>query len=399
MTAGGGTSLRPSKMRKGMRIMNGHIRKRETQQGVSWQVILDRGEDNNGKRLRNYYTFSTKKEAQAALNGKIAEYNKGAYIEPSRMTVKECAEEWMKVQVCPRLAANTIHGYAVNLERHTIPYIGNIPVQKLTATMIQEMYQKLEEKGLSPRSIRYVHTTLHEALNYAYRMQIISKNPAEFVSVPKQQKYEAQVYDKKEVGQLLEAAKGTSLDMPIRLAVGLGLRRGELLALQWEDVDFEENTVYVHRNLTCINNQYLFGEPKTKSGIRKLSAPPSLMEALKHHKVRQMENKLAFGKDYQDNHLICCRPDGKPIHTATFSQEFNRFLKSHGLKHIRLHDLRHTNATLMLQMGVPAKVASERLGHANISITLDTYTHVVKELNQEAAEKLEDIFAPLKEAK
>ncbi len=379
--------------------MTGHIRKRETKQGISWQLILDKGEDGTGKRLRDYYTLPSKKEATALLNEKLAEYNKGTYIESSQMTVKECIDEWLRVYAYPRLAVNTVRGYEVNFNHHTIPYIGNIRVQKLSPAMIQSMYDTLKDKGLSPRSIKYVHTTLHEVLKYAYKMQIIPRNPTEFVSVPKQQKYEAQVYDREEVGKLLEAVKGTRLDIPVRLAVGLGLRRGELLALQWEDIDFKENTAYIHRNLTCTQNQYLFGEPKTKSGIRLLSVPLSLMEALRQHKVRQMENKLLYGKEYQENHLICCRRDGRPIHTATFSQEFNRFLKQHELKHIRLHDLRHTNATLMLQMGIPAKVASERLGHANISITLDTYTHAVKELNQEAAEKLDNIFIPLKEAK
>ena len=379
--------------------MTGHIRKRDTKNKTVWQVILDKGEDAEGKRLRDYYTLPSKKEAQAFLAEKLSESYKGAYIEPSQMTVRGCIEEWLKVYAYPCLAANTIHGYEVNFNLHTIPYIGNIKVQKLSPATIQGMYQELEKKGLSPRSIRYVHTTLHEALKYACKMQIIPRNPAEFVSVPKQQKYEAHVYAKEEVANLLEAAKRTRFDLPIRLAVGLGLRRGELLALQWEDVDFKGNTVYIHRNLTCVNNQYLFGEPKTKSGIRKLSAPPSLMETLRHHKVRQMENKLAFGKDYQDNHLICCRQDGRSYHPATFSSSFGDFLKKHGLRHIRWHDLRHTNATLMLQMGVPAKVASERLGHANISITLDTYTHAVKELNKEAAEKLEDIFVPLREAR
>ncbi len=128
--------------------MTGHIRKRETKQGTSWQLILDKGEDSTGRRHRNYYTFPTKKEAQAALNEKITEYNKGAYIEPSRMTVEECIWEWMEVYARPQLAANTIRGYEANFNRHTIPYIGNIEVQKLTPGMIQQMYRELENKGL-----------------------------------------------------------------------------------------------------------------------------------------------------------------------------------------------------------------------------------------------------------
>lgn len=379
--------------------MTGHIRKRETKNKTVWQVILDKGEDSKGKRLRDYYTLSSKKEAQVFLSEKLAESHKGTYIEPSQMTVGECIEEWLQVYAHPRLAANTIRGYEVNFNCHTIPYIGNVKIQKLSAATIQGMYQELEKKGLSPRSIQYVHTTLHEVLKYAYKMQIIPRNPAEFVSVPKQQKYKAQIYDRKEVENLLEAAKGTRFDIPIRLAVGLGLRRGELLALQWPDIDFQNNTVSVNKNLVYADKKYTVGEPKTQSGIRKLAAPPSLMEALRHHRVRQSENKLAFGKAYQDNQLVCCRPDGQYINPATFSNAFGDFLKTHELRHIRWHDLRHTNATLMLQAGVSAKVASERLGHANISITMDIYTHVTQELQQEAAEKLEDtIFRPLRRA-
>ncbi|MEM1484014.1 tyrosine-type recombinase/integrase [Oscillospiraceae bacterium PP1C4] len=370
--------------------MTGHIRKRSGKSGASWQITLDKGVDTQGKRQREYITVNgTKKEAQATLTEKISQFNRGTYIEPSQLTVEDCIHQWMKVYAVPRLAPSTINGYKVNFEKHTIPYIGNVKLQQLTPVQIQDMFTLLADKGLKPRTIKYVHTTLREALQYAYKMRMVPQNVADFVSPPKQEKFKASVYTEEEAIQLLQHASGTDMDIPLHLALGLGLRRGELLALYWKDIDFQNKIVTICRNLVCINKEFRFDNPKTESGNRTILLSQSLLEKLKKHKIAQAENQLFLGQEYENNDLICCRPDGKPYHTGSFSHKFSQFLKKNGLRHIRLHDLRHTNATLMMKYGVHAKIASERLGHSNIAITLDTYSHVSPEMQTDATNKLE----------
>lgn len=375
--------------------MRGHVRWRtNTKGGGSWQIVLEKGVDVNGKRTREYITVKGNKgQAKDELAKRISEYNSGSYIESSKMTVKMLIDQWLTVYAVPQLAPSTVSGYKVNFYKHTIPYIGHILVQKLTGVEIQQMYTQLSQTGLSPRSVRYVHTTLHEVLQYAYKTRIIAINPADFVSPPKQRKYKAEVYNTDEVAKLLHCAKGTAMELPLMLDLETGLRRGELLALKWSDIDWEARTLTVERNLVCINGEHQFGSPKTKSGNRKLLLSESLIEKLRQHRVRQNEIRLQLGSTYQNNDLVCCRDDGSPYNTGSFSHKFANFLKKHGLKHIRLHDIRHTNATLMLENGIPAKIASERLGHSGIAITLDTYSHVSPKMQKEAVEKLSsDIF-------
>lgn len=369
--------------------MTGHIRRRKTKSGLTWQVILDKGVSASGKRIREYIAVNgTQKAAKEILNQKISEYNSGTYIEPSVLTVKSCIEQWLIAYAEPSLSPSTLRGYRVNFEKHTYPYIGHIPLQKLSPVDIQYVYSELGKKGLSPRSIRYVHTTLREVLQYACKMRLISVNVTDFVTTPKQTKFKASVYNECEVAQMLRCAEGTDLEIPLLLDVETGLRRGELLALKWSDIDWEAGTADICRNLVCIKGEYLFQSPKTESGNRTLLLSKALLEKLKQHRIQQNEMKLRMGSGYHNNDLICCRSNGLPYQTGSFSHKFGNFLSKHNLKGIRFHDLRHTNATLMLKNGVPAKIASERLGHANIAITLDTYSHVSTEMQQGAVDKL-----------
>ena len=369
--------------------MTGHIKKRDTKNKSSWQIILEKGIDTNGKRIREYRTVNgTKQQAKTELARIISEYNSGNYIERSKMTVQALITQWLTVYAEPRLAPNTIRGYRVNFDKHIIPYIGHTTVQKLTGPDIQKMYTELSNKGLSPRSVKYVHTTLHGVLKYAYRARIISLNPAELVSTPRQGKHRSEVYTANEASQLLSCAAGTEMEIPLALDLETGLRRGELLALKWSDIDWEAHTLTVCRNLVCINKQYLFGTPKTASGNRQLLLSEELLVKLKQHKAKQAEIRLKLGTAYNSNDLICCKLDGSPYNTGSFSHKFAALLKKHGLRPIRLHDVRHTNATLMLENGVPAKITSERLGHSGIAITLDTYSHVSTEMQKDAVEKL-----------
>lgn len=370
--------------------MTGHIRKRTTKKGVSWQIIIEKGLDSNGKRLRDYITVEgNKKDAERILNEKLVELEKGLYIEPSKLTVEGHIMNWIEIYVKPNLSPTTLKGYLVNLKNHTFPHIGTTPLQKLTPMQIQHMYGKLQEKGLSPRSIKYVHSTLRNALQFAYKMQLIPRNPADFVTLPKQIKYRGKAYEENEVIEMLEKAHGTEIEVPLQLAVGLGLRRGELLGLRWCDINLETNQITICQNLVFVDGEFIFRQPKSESGKRTIEMPSALNTILRRHKKLQLEDKLFFGSEYKDLDLVCCKRDGNPHNPGGFSHKFEKFLKKHGLRQIRLHDLRHTNASLMLQYNVPAKVASQRLGHSTVSITLDLYSHVLGNLQSEAADKID----------
>lgn len=378
--------------------MTGHIRKRKVKGGVKYQVILEKGIDGTGKRSREYITCSSYEEAKNTMAQKIHEFNSGSYIEPSKVTVQELCEDWFAVHVATELAVNTQNGYRNNLEKHVYPYIGAIKVQKLTPPQINNMYQKLKGKGLSSRSIRYVHTTLHEALDYAYRLQIVSKNVSEFVTPPKVEKYQPVIYSEEEAILLLNACKGTDHEVPINLAMGLGLRRGEVFGLQWKDIDFSTNTVHICHNLVCTTGKKEIGKTKTETSTRDLLMPQAIVELLKKHKVKQATERLKFDGEYFDNDLVCCSSNGTPRHTGAYSRMFSEFLERKGLKHIRFHDLRHINATLMLQYGVPAKIASERLGHSTIQTTMNIYSHVSVDMQRDSVSTFENnLFAKVAE--
>lgn len=376
--------------------MNGHIRKRINKTGVTWQIIIEQGFDEEGNRKRTCKTVQgTKKEAQKIMTKMLNELNTGLYIEPVKITLSKYLKDWLETYVKPNLSPTTVGGYKTNIERHIIPNIGHIPIQQLQPVQIKKMYDKLSstkagnnKEGLSAKSIRYIHVNLREALQHAFKMQLIERNPADFVTIPKVKKYHAEVYDEQEVVGLLQKAKGSILEVPICLAVGVGLRRGEILGLKWQSIDFDNKRLKVESNLIYAEKELIFHEPKTESGLRTVSIPDEIIEILKKHRIKQKEYKLMFGTEYKNMDIVCCNEDGSPIIPGNLSHRFARFLKRNKLKHIRFHDLRHTNASLMLKYGVPAKVASSRLGHSGIGITLDLYSHIYTEVENEAANKI-----------
>lgn len=379
-------------------MASGHIRKRKLKNGgVSWQIVIENGVDSNGNRKRIYKTVKgTKKEAQKVLTKMLNEIDNGKYIEPVKTTLGEYLTEWMQTYIEPNLSPTTIVGYKANIFGHVIPNLGEIPIQKLNAMDIQKFYNKLvtekhprTKKPLSARTIEHIHANLKSALKQAVKLGIIDKNPAEAVTIPRAKEYKAQVYTEEEVRKLLMYVKGTRLEVPVALEVGLGLRRGEVLGLKWSAIDFKQKKLKVETSLVYVNKEFIFKPPKSSAGERTLIVPDSIIELLKEHKKRQNKLRLALGSEYQNYDLVCCEPDGRPIIPTSFSKRFSTFLKEHELKQIRFHDLRHTNASLLLKYGIAAKVASTRLGHSSIGITLDLYSHIYNEVEIEAANKIE----------
>lgn len=184
-----------------------------------------------------------------------------------------------------------------------------------------------------------------------------------------------------EVEHMLDCAKGTSMYLPLMIEVCIGLRRGELLALKWKHIDFEDGYLTVEENLVTVVNERITKSPKTKSGKRTIQIPSTLLELLKSTHTE---------RNAKPNDYIICQEDGSPYKSDSFSRKFRRFLEANDLKHIRLHDLHHINATIMLSLGISPKVAQERLGHSSYQITMDIYSHVLKKVEKEAADKLDE---------
>ncbi|RYD02621.1 hypothetical protein N752_25165 [Desulforamulus aquiferis] len=235
--------------------MAGHIRKRSTKSGNKWQVVFESGKDSYGKRKRLYRNVDTKKEAQQLLAQLISEHENGTYIEPSKITFGQYLDEWIEGHSI-NLSLTTVESYLVNITKHIKPRIGKKLLQELKPLDLQRLYKELLENGradgkggLSPRSVRYIHRNIHEALNHAVKMQIIPRNVAELVSLPKAKPYKAQVYDEDQLINLLKTAQDTDMELPLTLGASLGLRRGEILGLKWSDIDFDGKTLTVNNNL------------------------------------------------------------------------------------------------------------------------------------------------------
>ena len=369
--------------------MTGSVRKRTTSKGTKYQAVLETGTDlKTGKRERTFRTFDSKKEAQMYLNECISDYNKGRYVHPSEITVEMLCEEWMKGHFLT-IKENTKRGYSVNIYNHIIPYLGKIKVQQLTTRNIQEMVNDMVENGFSARTVKYVMTNLHQILEFAVSNDYIVKNPERYAVLPRQGKYKATVYTMEELRLMLQCSMGTPLETPLIIESFTGLRKGELLALRWQDINFEKNTITVEQNLICVNAETIFTTTKTESGERTIAIPVMLTDYLKSHKIRQTKQRLRLGKEYHDNGLIVCKENGEPINPNTFSVAFLDFLKRNNLKRIRFHDLRHTHATLLLvEYNANIKAVSDRLGHSKVQTTMDFYVQSTVTAQKEAVDRL-----------
>lgn len=377
--------------------MKGHIMARG-KDGKTWALIIDIGKDAQGKRRQQWITFhGTKREAGTELARLITEQANGTSVEPNRLTVGEYLQRWLQDYASMAVASQTFTRYDSVVRRHLIPALGGHKLGKLSPLHIQGYYRKalqgtrLDGKsgGLSARTVLQHHRILKEALGQAVKWRLIPNNPAAAVEPPRFNAREMATLTPQQAAVLVEASEGSPLQMPITLAVTTGMRRGEILGLQWKDIDWEGGTLQVRRSLEPGKDAPRFKEPKTASGRRTVALPEIALEALRRHRIRQNEYRLKLGPDYATEcDLVCCQFDGTPLRNNV-TRDFSVLLKRAGLPRVRFHDLRHTHASLLLASGVHPKVVSERLGHASISITLQIYSHVLPTIQKEAAAKID----------
>jgi len=362
-----------------------------------WIVRIFQGRDENGKRRYvNKTIHGTKKSAEKYLTAKLRDKDLGINIEPASESLDKYLEKWLESVVRSRVREATYDDYKYLLDRYVSPTLGAIKLCDIRSIDIQKVYgDMLGEKELSARTVRMTHAVLSSAMKQAVRWHMLQRNPCEFVDLPRMARKEMQALSPEEASRFLEAAREDKLGIVLSFAIATGMRPEEYLALKWSDLDLHAGTATVRRTLIWRKGGgWYFGEPKTSRSRRTIPIPRSLVGELADHRRKQAESRLKKGADYQNNDLVFASGEGTPIILRNLvRRHFQPVLTRAKLSlTFRLYDLRHSCATLLLSAGENPKVVSERLGHASIVLTLDTYSHVLPSMQQAATEKLERIL-------
>jgi integrase len=355
----------------------------------TWCATISVGYDSGGKRKRRTLFGESKQDVQTKLAKLANEVAHQRDIEPQRIKLGEYLDRWLKDGARPRVRDTTYANYEGVVKNHIKPHLGGVPLAKLTAFQIHGMYASLDQLGKSAETIRLTHAVLHRALKQAVRWRLIPFNMAADVDRPRSAKADISPLTAGQVQELLKAARGDRLEALYVRAVTAGMRLGELLGLQWSDIDLVGRAVMVQHSLQELNGKLTLTEPKTSRGRRRIELPQMAVDALNRRQKRMLKEGLAAIP------WVFPNASGGPWRRTHFhSQEYKPVLKRANLPDIRFHDLRHTSATLLLSQGVHPKVVQERLGHSQISVTLDTYSHVLPTMQVEAAGKLDSLLQP-----
>lgn len=373
-------------------MATGHLKPRENKDGSkSYQVVIELEKDPiTGKRERRYKTVKgTKKQAQAMLCKMLADYNSGNIVNSSAMKLGSWMDQWLRTYN-PNIEATTRDSYEEKIRIYIKPMLGSIPLNILNANTIQSFINDMIQRGLSPKTIRNTYNILNPALNKAVDLDMLPHSPCKGVVLPKLKKPRVDVYDKEESKQVLEVAKGTDIYLLVLLGLTVGMRRGEIAALQWSNIDFKKQTIKVCENRVHASKSVIQKAPKSAAGNRIITVGNDVIAELQ--KAKNEYDDRAKEAWFHKLDYVVCKEDGTPYHPDSLTQKWERFTARHNLRHIKLHGMRHTNATTMIAAGVSPKVVQQRLGHADVSVTLNTYTHVLPSMDQEAADKIDDIL-------
>jgi integrase len=357
------------------------------------RVVLGRGRT-YGKRQRKYLAGATRYAAQQQLDDARREQEQEACALGSKQTVQQFLEAWLEDTARHRLRPVSFTRYRQLVEAHIRPTLGKVPLAQLTPQDITRLYSKHLAEGLSPSTVQFVHMILRSALSQALEWGLIVRNPTDGVQAPRRKPRQICPLDHAQAQRFLKAAEGHRLEALYRLAVMVGMRLGELLGLQWADIDWTAGRLQVRHTLHWYQGrEWRLDEPKTSHGRRTIRLPATALQALQTHQARQAEQRRAAGPAWEDHDLVFCTTRGRPTDAANLRHHsFARLLARADLPRIRFHDLRHTYATLALREGVPVKVVSEVLGHARITVTLDVYSHVLPDMQEDAASRMERLL-------
>ena len=370
-----------------------------------YAVIYEGVDPATGKERRRWYPAGTRKaDAERLVTDLMKRKNDGEYRPPDRTTVGSyLSDKWLPAKRA-QLRPSTFDSYRRNIDRHVIPAIGRIPLQRLTPEDLDGLYTQLAEgraegqRALAPKTIHSIHEMLHKALADAERKGSIIRNVAALADPPKlssAKKHAMRVWDADQLREFLSGIQQHRLYPAYYLAANTGMRRGEVLGLRWRDVDLDASRLSVYQAVISVAYALQIADVKTGSSRRTIDLDPRTIAVLRSWRKRQLEERLALGELHEDLGLVFARPEGAPIHPDLFSKTFDRMSARSGLPVIRLHDLRHSHASLLLKSRVPVKVVSERLGHATPAFTMTVYQHVLPGMQAEAATTFADlVFGP-----
>lgn len=382
--------------RGGVKQPNGSYR------GGTWTAYWEDGKSSDGRRRQGSKGgFRTKGEALKYLAEIQSAKQQGSYVQPAKVTLGQyLTESWLPAQE-QRLRRSSLSDYRDRINNYVLPTLGGIPLQDLNAAHLDRLYADLLAHGgrrgqpLAPKTVRNVHAVISKALSAATRKRLVNRNVALDADPPKVRgpgEREMETWTPEELRLFLQGIAHHRLAPAYLLSASTGMRRGEVLGLRWRDIDLDNATVAIRQTLISVRYEITLSEPKTARGHRTISLDPATVAVLRAHLAMQQAERDRYGEAYEDHNLVFARPDGRPLHPDYFSQTFDRTVKRLGLKKVRLHDLRHTYATLALRAGVDPKTVSARLGHATVAFTLDVYTKAVPQLDREAADKIADLI-------
>ncbi len=335
----------------------------------------------------------TEKEAYNKLQEALFEQKKGTLATGPQQTVKQFLEYWLEDVQKPTVRLSTYVNNRIIVHKHLIPGIGHIKVQKLTAQHVQSFYARKLKEGTSASRIKQMQALLHKALTHARRIKYVGTNVTEDVQLPRYEEYKSQILTPEQAQLLLQQAKERNVEVLLAVAVGTGMRKGEILGLRWSDIDFVKGTLQVSRTLNYLPKyHYVEGKPKTKSSERNILLPQFLIDLLKAHHVLHMEKRSKVGDAWVDRDLVFSNEVGDFIYPNTLLQQFYKLLEEAGLPRMHFHDLRHSAATILLSQHVQVHMVQELLGHSDIATTLGVYGSVVQSMRKDAADKMDDLF-------
>ncbi len=349
--------------------------------------------DAAGHMKRRSLYGKTQREVREKLTAALRSLDQGDAPITNRQTVAQFLTRWLEDSVQPACAPKTAASYADIVQRHIVPTLGHHQLTKLGPQHVQALLREKSAAGLSPRTVQYIRAVLRIALNKALKWGLVTKNAAALADPPRGERPEVQPLTPEQARRFLEAARDDRLNALYSVALALGLRQGEALGLRWEDVNLDAGALRVRQQLQRINGKTQLVDLKTAKSRRTIDIPASIVVSLRAHRTRQLEERLLAGERWQDWGLVFTSTIGTPLDPGNVLKRFQTLLKGAGLPHQRFHDLRHTCASLLLAQNVHPRMVMEILGHSQIAMTMDTYSHIMPAMRREAANMMDAMLA------